>query len=83
MDITNFNESLKSSIKILAEDIDEEMSTEIVAPENQHTLALRRYTGKCVKKELLKSVGESLSEDEIRQYNSAKREIVEILFDYL
>lgn len=83
VDLSVMNEPIKDSIKVLAEDIDREFSTEVTVPENSCALTFKRYAGKCVKKELLKSVGESLSPEEKEQYDSDKREILELIFDYL
>jgi len=83
VDLSVMNDPIKDSIKVLAEDIDREFSTEVAVPENSRALTFKRYAGKCVKKELLKSVGENLSPEEKEQYDSDKREIFELIFDYL
>jgi len=93
VDLSTLNEPLKDSVRVLAEDIDGEMSSEIVVPTNLHTTTLmhrsgrtdtlRRCTGKYVKKELLKSVGDTLSEDEEQQYEEDKRELIEMIMECL
>jgi len=83
VDLSVMKEPVRDSIKVLAEDIDQECSKDMMVPENSGILTLKRCAGKYMKKELLKSVGENLSSEEKEQYDSDKKELLELIFEYL
>lgn len=91
IDLSIMKEPFRDSVKILADDIEEEISYQpitysqenTVNLENDELYILKKYAGKYIKKELLKSVGEKFSDEEKLEYEQNKKRIVELLIDYL
>jgi len=79
LEFDKLREPIRSSTKIVAHDIEQQMLH--TADDNEDSLRLHRCIGKCMKKELLESVGESLTEDEKQQYKDDKKLLIESFVD--
>ena len=79
-DLTVMKEPLKNSVKVLAEDIDSGISTNVIV-ENDTEEKLKRYAGKYVKKELLKTVGETLTPEEREQFEKDKKDLIQFALE--
>jgi len=79
LEFNKLREPIRSSTKIIANDIEQQMLR--IADDTEDNLHLHRYAGKCMKKKLLEAVGESLTEEENQQYKDDKKMLIESFVD--
>lgn len=79
LEFDKLREPIRSSTKIVAHDIEQQMLR--TADDTEDSLRLHRCIGKYMKKELLESVGDSLTKEEKQQYNADKKLLIESLVD--
>jgi len=79
-DLTAMKEPFKTSVKIIAEDVDDGIASNIIARNNTEE-KFRRYAGKYVKKELLKTVGATLDPEEREQFEKDKKDLIQFALE--
>nr|QBK92015.1 MAG: hypothetical protein LCPAC304_03580 [Pithovirus LCPAC304] len=79
VDFEKLKEPIQTSTKIIAEDLEEQLLQ--TSDDTKEGLVIHRCFGKCMKRELLNVIGESLTEEEKKQLKEDKKYLIERLVE--